>query len=312
MRRPIRNREAVMSRNYRVFQVDSFTKEKFTGNPAGVVPNADGLTDLEMQCIARELNNSETAFIFTSDDSTYDVHVRFFTPTREVPICGHATIAAHYIRAIENKLGTTRVVQKTGAGILPVDIVEEDNDYRIIMTQGKIEFGEILRGHNLDTLLSALALTPCDLLEDYPVQIVSTGHSKVMIGIKSSGMLNQLKPNYQALSSLSKTIQCNGYYLFTPDSDRDGIMFKGRMFAPAIGINEDPVTGNANGPLGAYLVHHKLVKHDGSSFAFNAMQGEAIGRAGIIRVEVKIDRHEPVEVKVAGQAVVVFQTELII
>lgn len=75
-----------MEKLYRVYQIDSFTKEKFAGNPAGVVTNADGLSDQQMQKIARELNNSETAFIFGSEDDTYDVQVRFFTPTKEVPI----------------------------------------------------------------------------------------------------------------------------------------------------------------------------------------------------------------------------------
>lgn len=105
-------RKGLMKNLYRIYQVDSFTKEKLTGNPAGVVTNADGLSDQQMQKIARELNNSETAFIFYPENDAYDVKVRFFTPTREVLICGHATIAAHYVRAIENQFGTTRVLQK--------------------------------------------------------------------------------------------------------------------------------------------------------------------------------------------------------
>lgn len=141
-----------MVKKYNLYQIDSFSKEKFTGNPAGVITNADGLTDEEMQKIARELNNSETAFIFSSNNPDFDVHIRFFTPTSEVPICGHATIAAHYARAIENKLGSSRVYQKTGAGILPVDIVNENNDYRVIMTQGKIEFGDIIDGEKKKSL----------------------------------------------------------------------------------------------------------------------------------------------------------------
>ncbi len=84
------------------------------------------------------------------------------------------------------------------------------------------------------------------------------------------------------------------------------------MFAPAIGINEDPVTGNANGPLGAYLVHHNLVKHNNSLFRFKAKQGEAIERSGIIEVDVKIGNKEPVEVKVSGNAIIIFKSELLL
>lgn len=301
-----------MTRRYTLFQIDSFTKVKFTGNPAGVITNADGLTDCEMQKIARELNNSETAFIFSSDSNKYDVHIRFFTPTNEVPICGHATIAAHYARAVENKLNTTRVYQKTGAGILSVDIIKENEDYNIVMTQGKIEFGNIIDGINKEKLLAALNIKNSDLIENYEIQIVSTGHSKVMVGIKSIETLNSLDPNYDALTKLSKIIECNGYYIFTIDSEGNDILIHGRMFAPAIGINEDPITGNANGPLGAYLVHHNLVKHNNSLLQFKAMQGEAINRAGIIEVEVKIEENEPVEVRISGSAVIVFQSEIII
>lgn len=301
-----------MSRKYNLYQIDSFTKEKFTGNPAGVITNADGLTDNEMQQIARELNNSETAFIIPSNNSEYDAHVRFFTPTSEVPICGHATIAAHYARAVENGLDTSRVYHRTGAGILPVDIIKEKDDYKIVMTQGKIEFGHIIDGINKEELISALNITNSDLLENYKVEIVSTGHSKVMVGIKNIETLNSLQPNYDALSKLSKNIKCNGYYVFTVDSLDSDILIHGRMFAPAIGINEDPVTGNANGPLGAYLVHHNLIKHDSSIFKFKAKQGEAIKRPGIIEVEVKIEDNEPVEVKVSGSAVIIFKSELLL
>lgn len=299
-----------MTRKYTLYQIDSFTKERFTGNPAGVITNADGLTDYEMQKIARELNNSETAFIFSSDSNDYDVHIRFFTPTNEVPICGHATIAAHYARAVENGLNTSRIYHKTGAGILPVDIINENEDYKIVMTQGKIEFGDIIDGINKEELLGALNIKDSDLLENYEIQIVSTGHSKVMIGVKKFETLNALHPNYDALSKLSKIIKCNGYYVFTVDSENNDILIHGRMFAPAIGINEDPVTGNANGPLGAYLVHHSLVNHNNSLFKFKAKQGEAINQSGTIEVEVKIEDKEPVEVKVSGSAVIVFQSEI--
>lgn len=107
----------------------------------------------------------------------------------------------------------------------------------------------------------------------------------MMIGIKCIETLNTLKPDYNALSRLSKIINCNGYYGFTVNSQDSYILVHGRMFAPAIGINEDPVTGNANSSLGAYPVHHNLVKHNNSLFRFKAKQGEAIKRPGIIEVE---------------------------
>jgi PhzF family phenazine biosynthesis protein len=180
------------------------------------------------------------------------------------------------------------------------------------MTQGKIEFGDIITGDNKSILLSAIGITQTDLLENCPIQIVSTGHSKVMIGVRNAEVLNSLNPDMTSLSNLSEVIHCNGYFVFTFDTGSTELLTNGRMFAPAIGIYEDPVTGNANGPLGAYLVHHRLVKHDGALFSFYAKQGEAIGRKGTVEVNEEIDNNEPVKVKVAGRAVVVFQSKLVL
>lgn len=113
-----------------------------------------------------------------------------------------------------------------------------------------------------------------------------------------------------ALMELSKSINCNGYFVFSLQSEIDGILSHGRMFAPAIGIDEDPVTGNANGPLGAYLIKHNLVKHNNSLFSFKAEQGHAIGRSGIVNVSVLIEDGEPVQVRVGGSAVIIFKTEI--
>jgi PhzF family phenazine biosynthesis protein len=114
--------------------------------------------------------------------------------------------------------------------------------------------------------LLSLGLTEQEIDERCPIQVVSTGHSKVMIGIKSISKLHSLSPNMDMLSKLSKSISCNGYYVFTVASRPGNILTHGRMFAPAIGISEDPVTGNAIGPLGAYLIKHGLVEHDNSLF----------------------------------------------
>lgn len=297
-------------KRYQVYQVDSFTTEKFKGNPAGVVLNADGLSEKQMVSIARELNNSETAFVFSAQGHDHDLYIRYFTPTVEVPICGHATIATHYVRAIVNNAVSSRVLHKVGIGILPVEIIKEEKGYLIMMTQGKIEFSEPLIGEEHGNIVTALGLDQEDLDQRCPMQIVSTGHSKVMIGIKSRKKLDSLAPDMISLSRLSKLIGCNGYFVFTLDSEMPGILTHGRMFAPAIGITEDPVTGNANGPLGAYLVKHDLVKYDEGSFSFKGEQGTAIGRSGIVEVQVRIEKGEPVEVQIGGRAVIVFQTTI--
>lgn len=294
----------------KVYQVDSFTKEKFKGNPAGVVTNAEILSENEMQAIAKELNNSETAFILPSGTDDHEVRVRFFTPTVEVPSCGHATIAAHYVRAVENKYENRIYNHKIGIGVLPIEIQKIKEDYKIIITQGKPEFQAEITGENRKKLLSALGLFESNVDNRAPIQIVDTGHSKVMVGIKERKTLNSLCPNFTSLKKLSKTISCNGYYVFTFDSDDKEILIHGRMFAPAIGINEDPVTGNANGPLGAYIVKYNLADINSSQFYFKAKQGETINRTGIIEVFVDVENGEPTKVKIGGEAVICFKTEI--
>lgn len=298
-----------MSR-YRIYQVDAFTTEKFRGNPAGVVPEADGLSAGQMQMIARELNNSETAFVLSPDGADHDVRVRFFTPTIEVPSCGHATIAAHYVRALEKKLPSCTVVQKIGAGILPVDVVREGSDYRIVMTQGTPEFSKPFGATQAEEIVAALGLPQTALDERCPIQIVSTGHSKVLVGVRSRATLDELRPNLARLAEISGRIGCNGYFVFTLDSDSADALAYGRMFAPAIGIAEDPVTGNANGPLGAYLVWHRLAVPEKGRLSFRARQGVALGRPGTVEVEVETEGSTPKVVRVAGRAVVVYRSEL--
>ena len=292
------------------YQIDSFTKERFKGNPAGVIMNADGLNDSQMQRIARELNNSETAFLFSPDDNDCDGVIRYFTPKSEVPTCGHATIAAMYANALEYNLESCILRFKTQIGILPFEIIKKNGDYQIIMTQGKFELSPPFENIKALKLLKALGLEDSDREDNCPIQIASTGHSKVMIGIKTRIKLNALTPNYNDLIDLSSQINCNGYFVFTFDSDSKDALTYGRMFAPAIGINEDPVTGNANGPLGGYLIQNKIINYQGNLFEFNGKQGERIDRLGIVNVRVKIENDKPSLIQIMGDATVIFRTEM--
>lgn len=298
-----------IKKKYRLYQVDAFTRAQFKGNPAGVVLDADGLTEAQMQAIARELNNSETAFVLKSDGPDHDLRIRYFTPQIEVPSCGHATIAAHYVRARLLGLKNQTVRHKIKIGILPAEISEIDGDLQVHVQQGSPEFLQILEGNLRQETLAHLGLQASDLLQGLPIQEVSTGHSKVMIPLRSREQLHGLQPDFSGLSEISRQIGCNGFYVFTLDA-QPGSFAHGRMFAPAVGINEDPVTGNASGPLGAYAVRYELAHHNGVTFRFQVKQGEAIGREGTAIVEVAISAGKPVRVKVGGDAVIVFDTEL--
>lgn len=297
-------------KQYTIYQIDAFTESKFKGNPAGVVVNADGMSENQMQIIARELNNSETAFLFRPDDDSCDGIIRYFTPTTEVPICGHATIAAMYARALEENLTSCVLNIKTRIGVLPFEIDRSDDHIKIWMTQGNIEIEPPLSEDIQKKLLEYMGISPGDIDNRCPIQIASTGHSKVMIGITGRDRLNRLSPNLSKLKELSKIINCNGYFVFILNPIDSDILSYGRMFAPAIGIDEDPVTGNANGPLGAYLVRNRVVDTKPYTFSFKGVQGEAMGREGVVEVVVSIQNQIPCLVKIAGAATIIFKTSI--
>jgi PhzF family phenazine biosynthesis protein len=173
-----------------------------------------------------------------------------------------------------------------------------------------VEFLGAIGGEERKVLLEALGLDDTDIHDRCPIEIISTGHSKVMICLKCNDRLQGLHPNLDGLSRLSQQLGCDGYFDFTLDSSDAQILTHGRMFAPAIGIIEDPVTGTAHGPLGAYLVHHGLVEHDGQRYTFHGQQGDAMHRPGKVHVDVSMRDGKPVSVKVSGHAVIVFETTL--
>lgn len=280
------------------------------GNAAGVVPQADFLSTKQMQEIARELNNSETAFLLRPESDDHDVRIRYFTPTMEVPTCGHATIAAHYVRARMQNLAADRYWHKIGIGRLPVDIKRQNSDYQVIMTQGRPEVDAPLSTSKRKAVLAALNIGTGDTVPDFPIVKVDTGASKVLVGVKSRDHLNNIAPNYERLKSLGTSLNCTGFFIFTlaePDPD---VISHCRMFAPQIGILEDPVTGNGNGPLGVYLTHFNLIDKSGPTVYFRSRQGESMGRPGTAHVWVDLIDDQPKTIRVGGDAVIVFETEL--
>lgn len=289
-----------------LFHVDAFTKELFRGNSAGVVLHADDLTEEQMQLIARELRHSETAFVLKSEES--DLRIRYFTPSAEVPICGHATVSVHYVRAKMLGLKSCTLYQTSLAGRHRVDIDYKNDDYIITLEQGAPSFEPPLEGDIRSRIIRALGLNEDNILTGLPVQIVSTGHSKVMIPLNPDVSVDNINPDLAALAVISGEIGCNGFFVFTI---RPGTCeTDGRMFAPAIGIAEDPVTGNANGPMGAWIVRYGLMPHDGKTLRIKGHQGRAIGRSGTVHVTVNIEDNQPQKVSISGEAVILFDAPL--
>ncbi|WP_408949874.1 PhzF family phenazine biosynthesis isomerase [Lysobacter sp. Hz 25] len=295
----------------RVYQIDAFTRQRYQGNPAGVVANAEGLSDEHMQLIARELNNSETAFILPAEAADHDLRVRFFTPTTEVPVCGHATVAAHFVLALERGLPAKPCRQLTGAGIQVIETLRSDDGFRIAIEQNRPSFEPKLSRALAAEVAAALGVDARALDPRCPVQFVSTGHGKLLVGLRERRQLQALVPDAAQLIALGPKVGAKGFFVFSLDrEDGDDALTHGRMFAPAIGIAEDPVTGNANGPLGAYLVKHGLLEARDGVARFRARQQAGNGRGGQMDVTVRVERGEPSGVRIEGDAVTCFWATL--
>lgn len=286
--------------------VDVFTDTVGAGNRAGVVLDADGLDAAAMLRIAAAAGASETAFGFrASDPADHDLEVRYFSRAHELPLCGHATIAFHHVRAQELGLRSAALRVKTGAGVLAVGIQSQDERIRVVMTQRAPRVLKTLSAQETAQVHAALGLAASDAVTEWPVQVVCTGHAKVIVPVRDWPALAALAPDRERLIAISAWVGATGYFPFTLDAQRDDVLYHGRMFAPASGVDEDPVTGNAHGPAGFYLLersHLQLVP--GATCHYRAAQGETMGRPGVIEVSLNRQSDGSVCVRITGDAVI--------
>ncbi|HIW05960.1 MAG TPA: PhzF family phenazine biosynthesis protein [Candidatus Ignatzschineria merdigallinarum] len=271
----------------KVFQVDAFTDQPFAGNPAGVVPEAGGLSRIERQKIANEMNLAETAFIEQLDDHYFDV--KFFTPIEEVDLCGHATIASFYILASKGYIkplekGVKKVIQRTKIGELSVYITYENSlPSMVYMEQAAPQrFGNVI---NLEQLLDAFSLQKEEIgINGHEIgpEIVSTGLRDILIPVKSEAILDRLKMNKDALMAVSKENKVIGAHIYTVKEHTHNVI-KARNFAPIVGVDEEPATGTSNGAL-IYLLADEQIITDNKILVH---QGESLGRESLIYCEIK-------------------------
>jgi len=298
-----------MTRSIQVFQVDAFTQRLFTGNPAGVVLGAEVLTDEEMLAIARELNNGDTAFVLPAESDDHDLRVRFFTPRTESSFVGHATVATHYV--LSRAAGAPRQLrQRQKAGLVDIEVRGEGPERRIAVRQPSPVLGRELNAREQLAVLDALALSSADLDPRCEMRIVGLAGNRLLIGVRGPQQLKQMKPDFARLATLSAQLGASGHFVFTTDSGIDGCLTLSRMFCPAIGIPEDPVSGNAHGLLGAYLLHHGLLPRTGDRAQFSGAQGQYQQRPGQVDVELEFDGNALNAVWISGSAAMVFETTI--
>lgn len=297
------------ARSFRTFQVDAFTSRLFTGNPAGVVLDSDPLAPAEMQAIARELGCGDTAFVQSAAQPDHDLRVRFFSPTREVPFVGHATVAVHVVHA-QAGAATTTLRQLSGIGVVEVDIERRSGMVYVgIRQQAPTRMREVGHGE-LEALLDALGIGSADLDARLPVEIYGQQSTRLLLAVRNHAALARVRPDLPALARLTPHLGAEGYFLFTLDGAPPDCLTEARMFCPALGIAEDAVSGNAHGMLGVYLVRHGRLRAPDGIATFRGAQGASLGRPGQVETQISVEGGQPVSVRITGTGVVVFATTL--
>lgn len=282
------------------YTLNSFAKCLSGGNPAGVVLNADSLSENDMKKIAGIIGFSETAFVMKSDLADYKV--RFFTPNEEVDLCGHATIATFSTLLNKGCIKPGKYLQETKAGVLNVELKE---DLSVMMNQNApIYYQTICKQEIADSL----NISADEMMEDLPVQIVSTGLRDIFIPIKNIGTVNSIKPDFEKVSGISSKHNAIGYHIFTLESLNRSNAYC-RNFAPLYGIPEESATGTSNGALACYLFKYGIIKSEQTSHIV-IEQGYSMGKPSEIIISLITEGKEVTEVKVGGKALNLAQIEV--
>jgi PhzF family phenazine biosynthesis protein len=303
----------------RALLVDAFTDEPLAGNAAGVVPDAEGLTEGQMRAIARELSVSETAFL-TDTASAADRRLRYFTPTREVDLCGHATIATYAHLRASGRVETGTSTVETNAGDVTVEV---DDDGVVWMSQAPptVELVDL----DYARAGEALGIDPAaleDVGADLPAAVASTGVPALVVPVNFLEHLGGADPDAAAIEALAAEYDAAGVYAFTFDALAAESTLHARFFAPGLGVPEDPVTGTASGACGAYLRRVgafedesrsgteapgvERVESPGLPEEMRFEQGHFVDRPGLVRVRVGES------VRVGGRAVEAFDGTIVV
>ena len=298
--------------------LDVFTDRPFEGNQLAVFtrPPAD-ITPGTMQAIAREMNFSESTFIFPPDQAGDGrARMRIFTPGAELPMAGHPTIGSVFALAAEGALapGRTDFVFELGVGPTPVSLEWAGGRLDFVwMTQLLPAFGETVAERR--ALAAAAGLDDRDLVPDLPLEVVSCGVPYLLIPLVSRDSVDRASLDRRAFRQCCEragTPEVPAFFFTLDPSGRQGDeTVYSRMLAPGFGITEDPATGSASGPLGCYLVHHEVLDA-AAARRIISLQGAAMGRPSRIHVCIDSQDGGVSRVRVGGRAVLVGRGELLV
>jgi len=290
------------------WHVDAFSSERYRGNAAAVVFDADPLSPRQMQDIAREMNLSETVFVQSPGDPAASYRARIFTPRSEIPFAGHPTVATAFAMLESGRSRPSDGVffQECGIGLVPVEVGDLAGDRIFTMTQGRPEhrageLGESLAAEMLGCRVQDLGPGPCE--------VVSTGLPWLIVPIRSLEAVRALRPELGLLERLCRDRDAVGASAFCEEAANPACRIRLRSFAPGEGVPEDPVCGSGNGATAAYIARHRSGAE--RRIAYSAEQGAEMERPGLVRVECLRDG-DAWTIRVGGSAVKVMEGVLLL
>lgn len=283
--------------------VDVFTDRAFGGNPLAVFLDGQGISSEVMQAIANELHLSETTFVLPPEDPQNTYHVRIFTPATELPMAGHPTVGTAFTLARERMLeltgAETTIRFEEGVGVIPVTLKQQDNRKLFIqMRQPLPTFGP--RYTDWHSIAEMLSLDEDALEADLPLEVVSCGVPFLFVPVKNLAAMRAIRFRNDVWERALGNFATSHIFVFTRETETSEGTVHSRMFAPTMGIAEDPATGAASGPLGSYLVHYGLVPA-APRVALVSEQGFEMGRPSMIHIEIEQAQGQITGVYVGGQ-----------
>lgn len=295
-----------MSRDLPFVQVDVFTDRVFGGNPLAVVLDGRGLDDATMQAIAREMNLSETTFLLPPALPHCAARVRIFTPAREVPFAGHPTVGTAWVLATQGRLGgAAHAILEEGIG--PVAVTLEGDPSRpsfVWMRHRDAVFGPEVPARA--AVAAALGLDASRLVSHAPICVGSTGSPFLYVPLRDRVAVDAAVLHVEAMRRAVSHTSLPGVFVFAPEPAGA----YSRMFAPhTSGVPEDPATGSASGPLGAYLVTHGLVD-GGDRVALVSEQGTRMGRRSVVHIRLRTGGGGVTDIEIGGSVVPVLDGRL--
>jgi PhzF family phenazine biosynthesis protein len=298
----------------RIFQVDAFTRIRFTGNPATVILDADGQSDASLSLIAREFSHAETAFVSAATGADHDIRVRFFNARKEAPFVGHATVAAHAVLLALGRRTLGPMRQACGTGIVEVSARQSrqgaERSTVIEFRQTCPELGHPLPFKTTLRVAEALKLPATSLHEVMPPRIARKGSTRLLVPVSDPRALDALAPDFGTLLTLGNELGADGFFAFALNrgASPDELTTESRMFCPALGIPEDPASGNAHAMLASYLF--ALGQFGEHATGFLGLQGRHMKRPSQISVRLEIEQGTLAAAHIGGGAVIVSEGTL--